>query len=208
MRLLFTGDSITDAGRRGDPGGLGSGFVDMVATAMRAADPATEVLNTGIAGDRVGRLLGRVDADVLAPAPEVCTILIGVNDTLVAFYEGEPTPDAAFDADLAELLARIADRVPELVVLEPFFLDPAAPDVRWAEGAAFIGRHLAARRERLREAAALAGATFVPLQARFDEVARIRGAATLLPDGVHPSPLGHRLIADAWLSARRPRSPG
>ena len=49
--------------------------------------------------------------------------------------------------------------------------------------------------------AARHGVTFVPLQERFEAAAEERGAGTVLPDGVHPSPIGHRLILDAWRAA-------
>jgi lysophospholipase L1-like esterase len=45
------------------------------------------------------------------------------------------------------------------------------------------------------------GAVFVPYQEMFD-AARNRHADTeLAADGVHPSPLGHRLMAEAWRAA-------
>ena len=44
-------------------------------------------------------------------------------------------------------------------------------------------------------------AAFVPLQSLVDTLAAQRGATMVAADGVHPTPLGHRLIADAWLAA-------
>ena len=45
------------------------------------------------------------------------------------------------------------------------------------------------------------GATFVPLQDAVDAAAKRRGPTVVAPDNVHPSPFGHRLIADLWLEA-------
>jgi phospholipase/lecithinase/hemolysin len=53
----------------------------------------------------------------------------------------------------------------------------------------------------VRELAGRYGAAFVPLQSLVDELAAQRGATMVAADGVHPTPLGHRLIADAWLAA-------
>ena len=46
------------------------------------------------------------------------------------------------------------------------------------------------------------GAVFVPFQGVFSEAAKKAGnPAKLLGDGVHPTPCGHQLMADAWLKA-------
>ena len=45
------------------------------------------------------------------------------------------------------------------------------------------------------------GAVFVPLQEKFDEMAKKHGAENYLYDGVHPDVAGAKLIADEWLNA-------
>jgi phospholipase/lecithinase/hemolysin len=40
-----------------------------------------------------------------------------------------------------------------------------------------------------------------PLQSLVSELAAQRGPTTVAADGVHPTPLGHRLVADARLAA-------
>ena len=42
---------------------------------------------------------------------------------------------------------------------------------------------------------------FVPLQEKFDEMAKIYGDKTFLYDGVHPSIEGSTLIANEWFKA-------
>jgi lysophospholipase L1-like esterase len=39
----------------------------------------------------------------------------------------------------------------------------------------------------------------VPLQSLLAAAAEEHGATALAEDGVHPTALGHRMIADAWL---------
>ena len=47
------------------------------------------------------------------------------------------------------------------------------------------------------------GATFVPLQHLFDEACKLAEPAYWLRDGVHPTAMGHELIAREWVKAFR-----
>ncbi len=63
--------------------------------------------------------------------------------------------------------------------------------------------------EKIRAAIAkkLAGefdAVFLPLQEKLTAAAKRNSNSYWLWDGVHPTPAGHRLIADAWLEAAKP----
>jgi lysophospholipase L1-like esterase len=53
----------------------------------------------------------------------------------------------------------------------------------------------------VRQLAAEFGAALVPYQAMFDTAQQTYSVAELAADGVHPSPLGHRLMAQAWRAA-------
>ena len=81
-KLLFIGDSITDCGRRTDPETLGDGFVRIIRDHLAATDPASapQIINTGISGNRIPHLAKRWDADVLAHAPDVVSIMVGINE--------------------------------------------------------------------------------------------------------------------------------
>ena len=86
--ILFQGDSITDAGRdraATDPNAaraLGSGYPLLVASAALASHPdrGLRFYNRGVSGNKVPDLAARWAADTLALAPDVLSILIGVND--------------------------------------------------------------------------------------------------------------------------------
>ena len=181
--FVFLGDSITEW-----PGG----YVDLLAGRLGADC----VVNAGVAGDRLEHLQQRLDVS----GATVLTHFAGVNDTLVAFFEGPATPPDVFESRYSDLLRRSAG-VPRVVVVEPFFLAVPSTDAPWRDGLAVARADLDAKRPIVRRLASRFGATFVPLQDRFDEAAVAHGGAAVAPDGVHPSPLGHRLIADAWLDA-------
>jgi lysophospholipase L1-like esterase len=200
--IVFIGDSITDSDRRADRSGLGYGYVNLVAQALRRSEDSPTIVNSGIAGNRVAQLRQRWQADVLDHRPTAVSIYIGVNDTLAAFFEGRPTPADVFESHYVDLLERTRTAgITQVVMLEPFFVETEIPSVRWGEGAAFIHEDLAPKRSVVRDLAARYGAAFVPLQSIVDEAATQRGPTMIAVDGVHPTPLGHQLIADAWRRA-------
>lgn len=189
--VVCTGDSVTDCGRREDPAGLGDGYVRRLASSARM--DSARVINTGIGGDLSADLVKRWDSDVVAHSPGVVSVLIGINDVWRRYDgAGVVTSAAAFEANLRSVLAGAEAR---LVLIEPFVLPVDASQERWDI------EDLGAKRAVVRELAAELGAAFVPAQAAMSAVARMAGAAALAADGVHPTPRGHEVLAEAWLSA-------
>jgi acyl-CoA thioesterase I len=193
-RVLFIGDSITDAGRdRSDPLSLGDGYAAVVARTYSSS--GVRFLNRGISGNRVRDLKARWQVDCLDLAPDLLSIMIGVNDTWRRYDRDDPTSAEAFEADLKTILAQVRTALPatRLVVLEPFLLPVSEAQAAWRED---LDPKLAAVR---RQADAF-GATLVPLDVVLTEAALKTGPAALAHDGVHPTPEGHTLIAQTWLS--------
>ena len=202
--VLFQGDSITDAGRdRGvaDPnaaGALGSGYPLLVAAAALAAHPdhGLRFYNRGISGNKVPDLAARWTADTVALAPDVLSILIGVNDFWHKLGGGYTGTVEDYERQYAALLVETRRALPHarLIVLEPFVLRCGAVDDRWFPE--FDQRRAAAER-----VATHAAAAFVPLQRVFDDLARKGAPQYWAADGVHPTPAGHGVIAERWRSA-------
>ena len=191
--LLFQGDSITDVGRRDDPVGLGHGYVRAIAGRL----PGASIRNAGVSGDRVDDLARRWDADTLALGPDLVSILIGINDVWHERTGGELVPVERFATTYRTLLERTRETCSPvaLVVCEPFALRCGVVDAGWRPA-------LDERRAVVRELAGVSGATFVALQAAFDDA--VRGGLApeeLTYDGVHPTPVGHGVIAETWLSS-------
>jgi len=197
--VLFQGDSITDCGRNranAEPntaGALGIGYPLLVASAALAAHPdrGLRFFNRGISGNTVPDLQERWAADTLALRPDVLSILIGVNDIwhkLAGNYSGTVQD---YENQYAALLAQTRQALPRvrIVVLEPFVLRCGAVDDKWFP-------EFDARRAVAARVAAQAHATFVPLQAVFDGLARKAAPQYWAADGVHPTPAGHAVIAE------------
>ena len=87
MKILFQGDSITDASRNRDitqanhPAALGSGYPNLVAANLLMNHPAANLsfLNRGISGNSIVDLYARWKSDALNLNPDLISILIGVN---------------------------------------------------------------------------------------------------------------------------------
>ncbi|MGC0417901.1 SGNH/GDSL hydrolase family protein [Embleya sp. AB8] len=203
--LLFIGDSITDAGRdRADPASLGEGYVHEIARTLRgrAPDgPGPRIINRGINGHRVYDLESRWSTDVIDHRPTVVTVKIGINDTWRRYDRNLLSPVDEFEACLDRLLAATARQLSaRLVVITPFLL-PIGPDQeRWFED-------LSPRTDAVLRAAVHNAAHVVRADLVLPRAAQDRESRELAPDGVHPSPLGHRLIADAWLAEVAPTAP-
>jgi acyl-CoA thioesterase I len=186
--IVFIGDSVTDCGRRDDaPDYLGDGYVRRIAEKL----PARRIINVGIGGNRVVDLRDRWHIDVVEQKPDILSVYIGINDTWRRYDENDPTTAESFEADYRVCLAELGG-ASTLILIEPFVLPVTEEQEHWHED-------LDEKRAVVALLAAEFGAGFVPLQSLLAAAAEDHGAAALAQDGVHPTDLGHRLIADAWL---------
>ena len=193
--VLFQGDSITDAGRsRENSAELGSGYPALVSAWYTAAFPRSCVrfINRGISGNRAADLRARWGEDCLALRPDWVSILIGINDTWRRFDSGDPTSVEKFAENYRVILTAAKEVGAQIIMLEPFLL-PVPEDRRtWRVD---LDPKIQVVRELAREFAAV----YIPLDGIFAGASIHREPAFWLPDGVHPSPEGHALIAQAWL---------
>ncbi len=196
MRILFQGDSVTDAGRdRARPDHLGCGYPQFAAGWFALAHPNAHVtfLNRGVSGDRLRDLLARWTKDTVELRPDIVSILIGINDVWNRYRGREATPHDVFEQDLHTVLARTREETgAQIVVLEPFVLP--VPDDRktWRED-------LDPKLEIIRSLSDRFDAVLVPLDRVFAEATASSEPAVWAADGVHPTPAGHARIARAWL---------
>jgi lysophospholipase L1-like esterase len=195
--IVFIGDSITDAGRRDDPQGLGHGYVRLVADELAARGDDRTIVNTGISGDRAVDLRSRWEVDALDHEPELLSIYVGINDTWRRYDADSPTTADEFAATYWTLLDDAQTRLaPRMILVEPFVVPVTHEQERWG------AEDLDAKRAVVAELATQFGAGFVPLQSLLTAAATQNGGpAAIAADGVHPTELGSRIIAGAWLAA-------
>ena len=201
-KILFQGDSITDAGRNRDrDDNYGCGYPTMIAGVLGLHAPGKySFLNRGVSGDRVVDLYARWKCDCLNWKPDVLSILVGINDVWheVSHSNGVETEkyECVYDALLKETTCKLPEV--KLIILEPFVLPGTATQEHWDYFAAEVPKRAAVAKR----VAQKYGAVFVQTQALFDQVCtEDAGAETWLVDGVHPTAAGHALLAREWLKA-------
>ncbi len=194
--VLFTGDSITDAGRRGDFAPYGQGYVSKVVQLVTARYPERQItwVNTGIGGHTVRELGPRWEEDVIAHQPDWLSVMVGIND--VHRFLNSPAENkidvAEYEDSYRKMLTAARERTSaRLILMESFYLstDPEHASI------ATLARYLDVVHRLGEEFDAL----LVPVQQDFQRALTVRPPALWSEDNVHPFPEGHMFIALSWL---------
>ncbi len=202
MRILFQGDSITDAGRsRTEDWVLGRGYPLLVESSLGLDEPNQhEFLNRGISGNRIVDVYARIKCDIINLKPDVMSILIGVNDV---WHELGDSPNGV-DADkffkiYSMLIEEVKEALPDIkiMILEPFVLEACSTTEHWE----FFSSEVAKRASMAKRVAEKYNLPFIPLQEGFNALASKAPNSYWLGDGVHPTPKGHEFIKNQWLKA-------
>lgn len=201
MRILFQGDSITDAGRdRSDPHHLGDGYPRFVAEELRRRFPETEFefVNFGISGNRTWDLLERWDTDCTDWQPDILSIMIGINDTWRRYDSHLITTTEEYEDNYRRLLQAVKEKTnAKIVMFEPFLL-PVIPEwARWRED---LNPKIDAARRLAREFADV----YIPLDGIFAAACVGHEPSEFSPDGVHPNEEGAKRIATLYADAVAP----
>lgn len=201
MKILFQGDSITDVGRNSNAGSLisiGQGYALLIDAELSVKYPGKfEFMNYGISGNRVVDVYARIKRDCWNPEPDVISVLLGVNDIWHEVEGHNGVETNRFYNVYKMLVQDTMEKLPgvKMILMEPFVLPGAATE----ENLAAFQTGVAERGEAVRTIAGETKQFFLPLQNIFDEAVKVCPASYWLGDGVHPTPAGHKLIADAWL---------
>ena len=200
--VLFTGDSITDCGRRGEARPLGGGYVRMAVDLINARHPANNCrfINTGIGGNIVRDLFDRWTDDCINHQPDWLSIMIGINDNH-RYLSGNPDLyDVAGYEDYYDTILARADEETEarLVLMTPFYMSRARP----TEADGWRGRVMESLPAYIRVVEKLARryrAKLVRTHDMFQEQLKRHRPDEFGGEPVHPNATGHLLIAHAWL---------
>jgi len=126
----------------------------------------------------------------------VLSILVGVNDYWHVQTQGYSGGVQEYERDYNTLLEKTRAVLPsvKLILGEPFLLKAGDITEAHIEG-------IAAYRETAQRLAYKHEAVWVPYQQVFNDALKEAPATYWAPDGVHPTPAGHMLMARAWLGA-------
>ncbi len=195
MKILFMGDSITDAGRNG---AMGQGYPLLVNARLSVLYPGKlKFINNGISGNRIVDLYARIKCDVWNHEPDVMSVLIGINDVWHEIGGKNGVDAVRFERMLTMFCEDTLERLPDIkmMLMEPFVLRAGATDANWD----YFDSETKLRAEAVKRIAEKFNLVFLPLQDMFDKACETASAEFWLHDGVHPSPAGHQLIADKWI---------
>lgn len=201
-KLVMIGDSITDFGRSRPIGeglfdNIGKSYVMLVDAMFKAIAPESRirVVNMGISGNTTRDLKDRWQTDLLDLNPDWVSILIGANDVWRQFdspllTEQHVLPEE-YEQNLKDLLECTLPRVKGVVLFTPYFMEINRNDPmrkRMDEYGALV--------KKLGKAYCLPVAD---LQEEFDRYLSYYHSASLNWDRIHPNPVGHMLIARAFM---------
>jgi lysophospholipase L1-like esterase len=199
QRIVFIGDSITDAGRlMREYRPLGYGYVRFIANQLWSKYPQfdLDIVNTGINGDSIRDLQERWQKDCLDYQPDILSILIGINDVCRQYYES--TNEAAFLDEYESIFTKLLSQAKlqsdcRIVLMEPFLFcdNKELAEYRTLQKYIDVVRKLAKQFK----------AVLVPLQALIDEKITQIPPKKWSDDMVHPYLWAHSWIARRWLEA-------
>lgn len=195
-KVLFIGDSITDVkfnlrffykikGRKV--------YALQVKDKLRAYSKDIKVDIKGIASNRTYHIYDRLTKDCINLKPDVIIMLIGVNDAWENYVPQDYPPLLRpMEPHIREVYRRIRMELPDTQVLYlmPFMIDAVEEKFPFH-------KTLDEYREILKNIALENGATVLDMQEVYYEAQKTMAPKDLAIDGIHPTNLGHKVMADA-----------
>ena len=224
-RILFMGDSITDGGWGNSGGSMmassernhtdmnhiyGHSYMMLCASQLESEFPGDfEFFNRGISGDDIWRMAKRWKEDVLDLQPDVLSLLVGTND--VHYYldnqigKGNSTDTFNIDAwekEYRNLLTECRLQNPKIKIIlgKPF-----------TAKVGYVGKRadydirkniLSEMAKRIDNIGEDFSAVVLDYPILFDSLQKEHTQVETsywIWDGIHPTPAGHRRMADLWL---------
>ena len=197
MKILFQGDSITDAGRdKRNYHDVGPGYPKYATEILAANHPEIdfEFINFGISGNRTDQLFDRIYADGIAFQPDIISILIGINDIWHRMHNIFTT-DEQFALNYRTILKLIKEKTnAKIVMMAPFVLD--AEDKDWLR--ADLEKILPIIHSLAEEFAD----AYIRLDLLFEEALKTQPEPRYYSaDGVHPNENGRKFIGEHYAKA-------
>lgn len=222
--IVFAGDSITDGGRSRNMDlnhNLGHGYQYILAAklGLENIEKTPKFINKGYSGASISVVNNSWYQDVITYNPGLISILIGINDIFRGYADVAAYVAEKFEKTYDMLLNDTKKLLPntEIILCEPFFIHTKnqrnfiafSPnieceepfeigDVWTAEKVDYIISELHKLQLSVRKLAKEYHCIFVPLQEEFDKACETVEAEYLLWDGVHPTVVGHEIIAKMW----------
>ncbi len=203
LKIVFQGDSITDAGRdKRNYHDMGNGYPKYASALISESHPELELefINMGISGNRTSQLFDRFYPDAIAFQPDIISILIGINDVWHRHHNTIriATSDAQIELNYRSILERIRKETnAKIVMLAPYVLD--------AEDKGYLRSDLVSVSPIIRRLAEEFADVFIPLDEYFAEALKTQPEPLhYSADGVHPNQNGAAFIGARYAEAVEP----
>ena len=203
MKIVFQGDSITDAGRdKRNYHHMGNGYPKYASQMMTEAFPNIdfEFINMGIGGNRTCQLFDRLYNDAIAFDPDIISVLIGINDIWHRYGNNGriETTDAQIETNYRAILERLKKQThAKIIMLSPYILDCDDKDEMKED----LKRVLPIIRNLAKEFADV----YVPLDEIFEDAVKNQPEPRYYSaDGVHPNANGAAFIGKHYFDAIAP----
>lgn len=195
MKILFQGDSITDAKRnRADITDLGKGYPFYAAQNMEILYPDVDFdfFDIAYSGNEVIDLLNRLERDFLSIDADIISILVGINDVWHSPKRNIPPMDnGIFEERYRTLLSTLREKTnAKLIVLEPF-LGPV-------EDKLCMRADLDSKIQIIRKLACEYADLYIPLDGLLAQAFVNDEHTKYMEDGVHPTPYGSEFIGQIY----------
>ena len=195
-KILFIGDSITDVkfNRRKRFTIKGENvYALQLKKRFKKYSKNIKVEIKGIASNRTYHVNDRLTSDCISLKPDVVIMLIGVNDAWENYVpEKYPPLLRPMEPHIREVYRRLRTELPntQILYLMPFLIDAVEEKFPYH-------KTLDEFREVLKRIALEHGATVLDLQEVFYQAQKSIEPEKLAVDGIHPTNLGHKVMADA-----------
>ncbi len=195
-KVVFIGDSITDVKFNHRMRFKIKGkniYALQLKKRFKKYSRSIDVKIKGIASNRTYHVYDRLTNDCINLKPDVIIMLIGVNDAWENYVpEDYPPLLRPLEPHTREIYRRIKTELPntQILYLMPFMIDAVEEKLPFH-------KTLDEYREILKNIAIENGAKVLDLQSVFNEAQNTVAPSELAVDGIHPTNLGHKIIADA-----------
>jgi len=195
MKILFQGDSITDAGRdRNDYHNLGNGYPKYAAEFIKNAYPDVEFefVDLGISGNQTKDLVERLEKDFVEIQPDIVSIMIGINDVWHHAAQKDWIENDVFEARYRTVLEALKTKTKaKIMIIEPFLVP--------IEDKLFFREDLDPKIQVVRKLAREYADVFMPTDGLLASAYLGNDPLAFAADGVHPTAFGAEFLGKKYL---------
>ena len=216
-KVVFLGDSITEAGVYDNEVGVPSGdtliypkYTGFITLLKNDIEDDIELIGKGVSGDKVSNLLERYKKDVLSLNPDIVFIYIGINDVWHKYDFGTGTDIIFYENGLKKIIGDLKNQGARVVLCTPtvigenkgeFTLVNKFKDIETME---IMNGDLDAYSDVIRKLSSELNTDLIDLREIFINYISQNNpnnepSGITTYDGVHLNDLGNKLIADEMI---------